>query len=305
MYTTLDMHFPPASTCVALGLFDGLHPGHEVVILSAVREARRRGLVPCVFTFTTGGALPLAKSRGDLMSKTLFLERLEHFGAACVIRPAFEEFRDLSPEAFVREILRERLGAAMVSCGENFRFGKGAAGDTAALRRICGDCPAVEVLPLVNVDGTPVSSSEIRAAIRAGEMERASLLLGRRFAIDFKVVHGRKLGRTLGAPTINQPFPDGFVEPKFGVYATLATVHGREHVAVTNVGVKPTVGSDRVLAETYIHGFSGDLYGESVNVSFLRFLRPEQKFDDIAALKEQILQDSETASRVAADFREG
>jgi riboflavin kinase/FMN adenylyltransferase len=131
-------------------------------------------------------------------------------------------------------------------------------------------------------------------------MERANLLLGRRFAIDFTVVQGRQLGRTLGAPTINQPFPDGFIVPKYGVYASLATVHGREHVAVTNVGVKPTVGSDCVLAETYIHGFSGDLYGESVRVSFLRFLRPERKFDSIDALKAQILRDSETASHVAA-----
>jgi riboflavin kinase/FMN adenylyltransferase len=286
---------------VALGLFDGLHPGHEAVILSAVGEARRRGLLPCVFTFTVGGAGPLGKSRGELISQSLFLERLEILGAACVIRPAFEAFRDLSPEDFVREILRNRLGAAMVSCGENFRFGKGAAGDTAALRRLCGDSPAVEVLPLVSLDGVPVSSSQIRAAIRAGEMERAQRLLGRRFAIDFAVVHGRQLGRTLGAPTINQPFPEGFVEPKFGVYASLATIQGREHVAVTNVGIKPTVGSDRVLAETYIHGFSGDLYGKSVRVTFLRFLRPERKFDGIEALREQILRDSDTASRVAAE----
>jgi riboflavin kinase/FMN adenylyltransferase len=282
---------------VALGLFDGLHPGHEAVILSAVEEAHRQGKTPCVFTFTTGNATPLAKSRGDLMSNTLFLERLEALGVACVMRPDFAAFRDLPPEVFVREILQDRLGAAMVTCGENFRFGKGAAGDTETLRRLCGDCPSVEVLPLVVLDGIPVSSSEIRAAIRAGEMERATLLLGRRFAIDFEVIQGR----TLGAPTITQPFPDGFVEPKYGVYATLATVHGREHVAVTNVGVKPTLGSDRVLAETYIHGFSGDLCGQSMVVSFLRFLRPERKSDSDEALKEQILRDSQNTSRVTAE----
>jgi riboflavin kinase/FMN adenylyltransferase len=286
---------------VALGLFDGLHPGHEAVILSAVREAHKRGGTPCVFTFSIGGAGPLAKSRGDLMSPALFLERLERLGAACVIRPDFEAFRDLSPEVFVREIVRDRLGAAMISCGENFRFGKAAAGDTSVLRRLCGDSPAVEVLPLVTFDGTPVSSSAIRAAIRAGDMQRAQNLLGRRFTIDFEVVHGRQLGRTLGAPTINQPFPQGFVEPKYGVYATLATIQGRKHVAVTNVGLRPTVGSDRVLAETYIHDFSGDLYGQSVNVSFLRFIRPERKFDGIDALKEQIARDSEAASRIVAE----
>lgn len=302
-YHKLDMEFPAQSACVALGLFDGLHPGHVAVIRAAVEEAKRLEKRPCVFTFTNGSRGPEAKGRGKLLSDDMLLSLLEELGVGCVVRPNFADFRDLSPEAFVEEILRKRLGAASVSCGKNFRFGKNAAGDEALLERLCGGSPRVKVIPMVERDGGVVSSSRIREAIEAGEMEAANTLLGRRFAIDFTVVHGRRLGRTLGSPTINQPFHQGFVEPKFGVYATLTRLDGEAYASITNVGIKPTVGSDCVLAETYIHGFSGDLYGQAVRVEFLRFIRPERKFDGIDALKAQILADSGTAAKIVAEAK--
>ncbi|MDL2232616.1 riboflavin biosynthesis protein RibF [Ruminococcaceae bacterium OttesenSCG-928-L11] len=300
VFATLDMEFPRESTCVALGLFDGLHPGHMQVIRAAVEKARELRKVSCVFTYTVSGALPGNKVQGRLLSDTRFYRILEELGVECVIRPDFSEFCDLEPERFAEEFLRGRMGACHVACGEDFRFGKGAAGTVDTLRRQFGGADSLTVLPMVRQDGGTVSSSRIREFIQAGEIETANAMLGRRFAIDFEVVHGRALGRTLGSPTINQPFPADFVVPRFGVYATLTHWDGREYVSVTNVGVKPTVGSDHVLAETYIHGFSGDLYSMAVDVEFLRFIRPEQKFAGVEELREQILRDSETAEQIAA-----
>jgi len=160
----------------------------------------------------------------------------------------------------------------------------------------------VTVLPPVLQEEQPVSSSRIRVAMMEGEMEQAAKLLGRPFTIDFPVVHGRRLGRMLGTPTINQPFPPDFVLPKFGVYASFAEVDGKRLHAVTNVGIKPTVGSEVPLAETYLADFSGNLYGRRVPVSLLHFLRPEQKFDSLDALKNQILTDAGRSAGILAQL---
>jgi riboflavin kinase/FMN adenylyltransferase len=151
---------------------------------------------------------------------------------------------------------------------------------------------------MLEAQGGAVSSSRVRALLREGAVEAANALLGRRFAIDFEVVHGRRIGRTLGTPTINQPLPDGFIEPRFGVYATATRLGGEVYSSVTNVGVKPTFGSDRALAETYIHGFSGDLYGQKPLVEFIGFIRPERRFESPEALRAQIMEDNERAAEV-------
>lgn len=295
-------------TAVALGLFDGLHLGHQRVIGDAVEAAKGDGLHPCVFTFTTTATgVPRAKThQGRLSTDRVREQYLERLGVAVLVRPGFDTIRDLPPREFVREILAEKLGARYVSCGVNFHFGKGAAGDACLLTELCRPLGIqVSALPLVELEGGPVSSSRIRGLIGTGEIPLANRLLGRPFAIDFEVVYGRQLGRTIDAPTINQPFPHDFVTPRYGVYATATWVEGRCYPSVTNVGVKPTVGSDAVLSETYIHSFSGDLYGRRIVVEFLEFVRPERKFDSIPELRVQIKRDADATAAIGQAYIQG
>ena len=154
-------------------------------------------------------------------------------------------------------------------------------------------------MPAVVVGGEPVSSTRIRALIAAGEVKKAAELLGRPFGFDFTVVRGRQLGRQLGAPTVNQPFPQEFILPKFGVYASHVYVDGKQYYGVTNVGVKPTVGSDCALAETWIPDFSGDLYDQKIQVDLLEFVRPEKKFHDLSELRAEIFRNKESAKNIA------
>jgi len=289
---------------VALGLFDGVHLGHRAVLDTMLACAGSSGLAPLVFTFSIGKHIPDAKhGMTRLMSEDMTFALLEGMGVSHVAAPDFGEFRGLSPAAFVKDVLAGGLGAARVVCGYDYRFGKNASGGADALSRLCGELGvSVEVIPAVAADGAPISSSRVRALIQEGDIHAANNLLGRRFAVDFEVIAGRKLGRTLDWPTINQPFPVDFTVPRYGVYATLTHTHGKIHSSITNVGVKPTVGSDTVLAETYIRGFDGDLYGGRVKVEFLRFLRPERKFSSLEELRAQIACDAQEASLVVVPF---
>jgi riboflavin kinase/FMN adenylyltransferase len=182
-----------------------------------------------------------------------------------------------------------------VFCGESFKFGKGAAARAKDLAALLPSGVTAHVEPTVDVLGLPVSTTRIRGLLEAGDMQNAAKLLGRPYLLDFEVSHGNRIGRTLSWPTINQVFPERFVLPRFGVYASVTYVAGRPHRSVTNVGVKPTVGSGAALAETYIEGFSGDLYGEKIPVELHGFIRPELKFAGLKELKAQILADLKEA----------
>lgn len=307
MVVTHTLHAPalPArSTCVALGLFDGLHLGHQAVLRATLSQAGEMGLEPLCFTFSTNLHTPDSKQgMTRLMSARAMETHLSRMGFSQMVCPDFDEFRELSPDRFLREILLEQLGAAAIVCGYDFHFGKKAAAGVEELVAFCREQNlGCRIIPAVRKGGEPVASRRIRELVRAGEMAAANCLLGRMFSIDFEVIYGRGLGHTLGWPTINQPFPPDFTLPRFGVYATLVRLGEKRYSAVTNVGVKPTVGSDRALAETYIQDFAGDLYGKRVEVQFLRFVREEQKFADLDALRLQIAADVDHARRVAASF---
>ena len=185
----------------------------------------------------------------------------------------------MTPEEFVEQILVGVCNAKRVYCGFNFHFGKGGSGTAQQLRSLCISYGiVVEIIPQILVDGETVSSTRIRRLIGQGEMEEAEALLGHPFGYTLEVCHGRKLGRTIGVPTMNQHLPEGLVQPKFGVYASLISLEKRNYYGVTNVGVKPTVGSDCVVSATWIPCFHGDLYGKMVDVYLLKFLRPEGNF---------------------------
>ena len=288
-----------AARAVALGIFDGVHLGHRAVISKATGVETPEGMLrAAVFTFSQSPwALP-KDSAWELLSPAQKIKALESLGVEEMLLADFEQIRDMSPAEFVAEVLDASLHAKRVCCGFNYRFGKNGAGDAALLARLCGErgIEAVTVPP-VEVDGRPVSASRIRRLIEAGEVKEAARLLGRPFTLDFNVVGGQKLGRLLGTPTINQPLPAHFVRPRFGVYASSVEVDGRVTHGVTNIGVRPTVGADAPLAETWIADFTGDLYGKAVPVSLVQFLRPEQKFESVEELQRQILRDGREARR--------
>lgn len=275
---------------LALGTFDGLHRGHMAV----VRAAAQGSLPPGVFTFTAGpkGAPALVTPEDKLLL-------LEWAGIQRVYRVDFESLRHMEARRFVEEVLFEKCRAGRLCCGEDFRFGKGAAGDVALLSGLCGKAGvALQVVPPVREGGEKVSSTLIRAAVAKGDIPTANRLLGRPFGFSLPVIHGNHIGHSLGTPTINQAIPEGFVQPRFGVYAAWCLAEGQTYYGVTNIGVKPTVGSDAVLAETWMPGYSGDLYGKHVRLFLLDFLRPEQKFPSLDALKEEIKRNARQAEEI-------
>lgn len=292
----------PSESAVAMGVFDGIHLGHQRVISCVTLTASK--LVPTVFTFD---ASPQEMLKGDgdlsLTATESKLRVFENLGVRRVYMPRFEEVRSLTPREFVEDILHGVMRAREVSCGFNFHFGRGGKAGSEELKELCAEFGIeVAVVPALTVGGEPVSSTRIRKALHEGDTTEAARLLGRFYSVDFPVAHGRQLGRKLGAPTINQPFPPGFLCPRFGVYASVVTVGGKRYAGVTNIGVRPTVGSDGALAETMIDSFSGDLYGRRVPVELICFLRPEQKFDDLDQLRQAILQDAETARSLVSPY---
>lgn len=298
MHTYNEIPHLSQSTSVALGLFDGLHRGHQQVILKAVSHSKE--MIPTVFSFDYDN--PALISKPDfkaLLSPTLKARLLESLGVEQFVCPPFSFIKDMSARRFLEEILQTALQAKAVFCGYDYRFGKNAEGDTRMLEEFCASNGIYcEVLPALTEGGSPISSTRIRECIHSGRMEEAQTLLGYPYTIDFPVSEGRKLGRRLGFPTINQPYSKGNILPRFGVYASLAQIDGKSYMGVTNVGVKPTVGTDNPpSAETYLIGYEGDLYGRQIPLSLIRFVRPEQKFASIEDLKGQIAKDTREVIR--------
>ena len=288
-------------TAVAVGFFDGVHLGHRAVIESALAE-QRNGLECCVFSFAMNGSAPAAKRGARLLqSITLKKQTLEEMGADWLLIPHFSNFMGLNHEQFAVDVLLRGLHARVVCCGYDYRFGKGACAGAAELAGLLTPYGvAVRQIGAVLDGGRPVSSTRIRAALEAGRLEEANRLLGRPFAIDWTVEHGRKLGHKLGFPTANQHIGEEFARPRFGVYATRVLIDGVPYAAATNVGIKPTVGSDCVSAESYILDWSGDLYGRRIETQFLKFLRPEEKFETLEELRHAIGVDAERAREAVA-----
>ncbi len=276
-------------TAIALGCFDGIHLGHKAVI-EKLNSRQADSLHKTVLSFSD--EVVIKKGAEQIASFDDKCKILSEMGVTELILPSFESLRDYSPEAFFNEILIDRLAAGLLICGENYRFGRYASGDSALLRELCSDSGTeCIVVPPVKYEGEVISSSRIRAALSSGRAEDAAGMLGRPFSYCFEVVHGRKLGRQLGTPTINQYFPDYFLIPAYGVYASVTEIDGKKYASVTNIGVKPTVGSQKPLSETWIPDFSGDLYGKHIRVSLISYMRKECKFDSIEQLKNAIRQD--------------
>lgn len=280
---------------VALGTFDGLHLGH-MQVLNATKQA---GFLPCALLFSTHPAALLGAFVPPALCTDRQRDALLHAAGIETLQVDFREIMALSPRAFFEKILLERFSAGLVCCGENYTFGKGKSGNADTLATLCDEYGVrLKVARTVRVDGVPVSSTRIRAALENGEVQNANRMLGRTFSYAFPVVEGDKRGRTLHFPTINQFFPDGFIRPRFGVYASYTELDGKRYAAVTNFGARPTIGTNSVRSETCILGFSGNLYGKSPEIHWLKYLRPEQKFDSLSELQTAIAADAARAKEI-------
>jgi riboflavin kinase / FMN adenylyltransferase len=287
-------------SAVALGVFDGVHLGHRAILGAAVAHGRAADAPALACTFEPNPLEVLQPERAPLPITTLD-ERLELI-AACgvdgtVVLTFTRELAAVEPEAFVKDVLVERLVARQVVVGFNHRFGRAARGDAALLRELGARMGfTVDVIAPLTVDGAPVSSTAIRAALGRGDLDAAARMLGRPYTLPGTVVAGAGRGRTLGFPTANvAPARPVLVAP--GVYACTLEVAGGPRRAVVNVGVRPTFGEATLAVEAYLLDFSGDLYGQTVRLVFVSRVREERRFPSVDALRAQIADDVETARR--------
>jgi riboflavin kinase / FMN adenylyltransferase len=272
---------------VAIGTFDGVHLGHREVIKGA----------DTVLTFDPH---PLSVIHPEATPKLIASfpvkrDLIESLGVEeMVVIPFDKGFSEQSAEEFVQDVLIDRLGAERVSVGENFRFGKGARGTAEMLLSVAAF--ETRVVPLVEVAGETVSSSQIRGLIAAGEVAQAIDFLGGPFLFEGEVVTGDRRGRELGVPTANLVPDDAYVSPGHGVYAAVA----EGYPTAVNVGVRPTFDTGRgLIVEAHLIGFEGDLYGKQLRIAFLERMRGEKRFDSVDELVEQMQQDLVDARQIA------
>jgi riboflavin kinase/FMN adenylyltransferase len=270
-------------------LFDGVHRGHKAVLEAAVKSAEQNGFEPAAATFygTTMTAknikyrLILLQNERERLIKAAGIKFIQDFH--------FDEVRDMNPKGFIR-FLADTYNAGAIIVGEDFRFGRDRAGNAETLHEICDELDlALTIAPEIYDGGEKISSGHIRDLLEAGDVQKANELLGYSFYYHKDVSKGRQIGRTLGFPTVNQIIPPMQVKVKYGVYISEVIIKGRTYKGLTNVGMKPTVDyGGQPLLETYIDGFSGDLYGKMLRVHLLSYIRPEERFDSLEALKNQM-----------------
>lgn len=283
---------------IALGFFDGVHKGHGALLRTVAQAADRLGAMPCAFTFDrsptaaiTGQTIPLLSSVED----RVWLMR-RYYGIEEVIVAPFDGMQKMDWQDFVSEYLQKELGCVHVVAGHDFHFGYMGKGNPQRLQEKCRELGmGCDIIQKVEQDGITISSTYIRTLIAQGEMERANQFLGHPHTLTDTVAHGKKLGGTLGFPTVNLRFQPGVLVPAHGVYATRVTFeNGESRPAVTNIGVRPTVDDgDRVTVEGFILDFQGDLYGQTVRMEFYKRLRGERKFPSLEALKDEVMRNAE------------
>lgn len=281
-------------TAVAIGKFDGIHIGHAL-LLQKIRAHKEKGLKTCVFTFDPPPAVFFGTSDGrELTGKAEKRALLEKMGVDVLIEfPMNRETAAIEPASFVNEILIGQMKMRYIAAGADLSFGAGGRGDALLLKKlsIAHGCE-VEILDKVCLDGREVSSTYVREVLEQGDMEQVERLLGRPYSLIGEVVHGKKLGRTIGMPTLNLLPEEGKLMPPCGVYASTVCIKGKCYRGISNVGYKPTVASEHVLGvETYLFDFAGEIYGEEVEVSLLSFRRPERQFATLEELREQVTED--------------
>src|SRR5208337_3735718 len=291
------------NTVLTLGNFDGVHLGHQAIFSKVVARAGEIGGTSIAFTFEPHPLKVIAPERSPRLLNTFHgkMKLIAASGIDVVICANFTRaFADQNPEDFAREVLHEKIGVREVYVGYDYAFGKGREGSIESLKRM-GRTYGFEVgvIEAVKVNGIVVSSSTIRDMVDEGRVDYAAKLLGRNYSIEGEVVHGAQRGQKIGFPTANLSTANELI-PAYGVYAVLVSVNGRMVKGVASIGVRPTFDSGPVSVEVYLLDFEGDLYGEQMEVSFVKRLRGEKKFADSEALARQIRKDVNEAEQILA-----
>lgn len=287
---------PMRPVALTIGNFDGVHRGHQFMIARTIEVARARGIESCALTFEphpreffAGDTAPTRLT--SLREKT---ELLAELGIGRVHVQRFTpEFAQLPPDGFIRHVLHDTLQSRWILVGDDFRFGAGRAGDYSRLKTAGEQFEFdVEAIPTVQHEGVRISSSAVRAALRAGELDRARMLLGRAYSISGRVIHGEKLGRTLGFATANIALEHNR-PPLMGIFVVRVRGLGEGvRDAVASLGYRPTVTDERrALLEVHLFDFDADVYGQLIRVEFLHKLRDEEKYPDLDTLKAAIARD--------------
>jgi riboflavin kinase / FMN adenylyltransferase len=282
-------------TVLTLGVFDGLHLGHQLIVRTVVERARAMNAVPTVITFDPHPRAVLHPASAPPLLQTLD-QKVEGFGVLGVEQTIVvrftHEFAQIRAEEFLRDVVKERLHAKEIYLGKGFAFGHDREGNIDLLRRVSQDLGFfADEVPEVQVRGQRVSSSRVRQLLKEGKVNLARRLLGRPYGVEGIVERGDERGHRLGFPTANV-HPKNRVIPRNGVYVTGALIDGHWRRSVTNVGLRPTFGGDtEPSVETFVIDWAGDLYGDVVRVRFLHRLRDERKFNSVDDLKKQIESD--------------
>ncbi|MBM3461122.1 MAG: bifunctional riboflavin kinase/FAD synthetase [Armatimonadetes bacterium] len=296
--TALEAYEALGECVVGLGFFDGIHRGHQEILKRVVALARERGRLAAVFSFRNHPASVLRPSAAPALL-TPFDEKiplLEALGLDVLVWREFDlGFAGVEAQEFVGDVLRDRLRAAAVVVGPNYRFGKGAQGTPATMSGL-----EVAVVEPLYEDGALVSSTRVREAVVAGDLVEAARLLGRPYAARGEVVRGDARGRTIGFPTANLGCPPEKLLPADGVYAMRVKVGDETVQGVANLGIRPTFGERRRVLEVHLLDYLGDLYGRTLQASFIERLRAEMRFDGVDALIAQIARDVESARALLA-----
>ena len=270
---------------IALGTFDGLHKGHRAVLNLP------DGMQKTAVIFALPPKAVLSGEPRSIMTARDKCAALKKIGIDEIFTLDFNKVKDMPPEEFLR-FLKDKFSPDLISCGFNYHFGKNAAGNTQVLGDFC-KCNGIEFNchGAVSENGEPVSSTRIREYLKNGEIESANALLTFPFSFTAEVISGDRRGRTIGFPTVNQKYPRELIPLKFGVYKSKIIVDQAEYDGITNIGIRPTFKTDYIISETYIIGFSGDLYGKEITTVPTHFVRGEVKFSSVEELKNQIERD--------------
>lgn len=283
-------------TAAAIGKFDGIHIGHQK-LLSRILQKKQEGLLACVFTFDPPPDVFFGfRTEKELTTKEEKRLLFEKMGVDILIEfPLTAETAAMEPEMFVRQILAEQMHVRYVAAGTDLSFGKRGEGNSALLYQMQEECGfQTEIIDKVLWENREVSSTFVREAVARGNMELAEELLGEPYTVCGEIVHGNRLGRTIGMPTINQLPQENKLLPPFGVYFSEVEIDGNLYKGITNIGRKPTVNQGKgISVETFLYNFNQDVYGDMAQVRLFSFRRPEQKFADVEELKKQVKQDVE------------